>query len=103
MDHKNPSQYKVGALLLDLKDPTKVLFRSAKPILEPSEYYENEGFKAGVVYACGAIVKDGHLFVYYGGADKVACVATAPLETFLKELMTSGKPAVVKKAKRLRK
>src|SRR5882757_4366175 len=59
MDHRNPDRYRMGALILDEKNPTKVLYRSAYPILEPEETYENEGDKWGVVYSCGAIVKDG--------------------------------------------
>ena len=81
-------RYKLAAMLLDLKDPTKILYNSETPILEPDEWYENEGYKSGVIYSCGAVVKDGKLFVYYGGADKVTCVATADLDKFLKELMT---------------
>ena len=91
MDHKNPDRYRIGAMILDLKNPTKVLYRSKEPILEPDEWYENEGYKSGVVYSCGAVVKDGELFVYYGGADKVSCVATANLIKFLKELIHSSK------------
>ncbi len=79
------NRYKLGAMLLDLEDPTKVLYRSAQPILEPNCRYENDG-KPGVVYACGSTVKDGILHVYYGGADKVICVATAPLTAFLTAL-----------------
>ncbi len=90
MDHRNPDRYRMGALILDLKDPTKILYRSNKPILEPKSFYENEGLKWGVVYSCGAVVKDGDLFVYYGGADMVCAVATANLDLFLKELMSSG-------------
>ncbi len=90
MDYKNPDRYRIGAMLLDLKNPTKVLYRSKLPILEPEEWYENEGYKAGVVYTCGAVVKDGKLFVYYGGADKVVCVATADMNKFLDELMQSN-------------
>lgn len=90
MDMKDPNRYKLGALLLDFDEPTTVIAHSDQPILEPDEWYENEGFKSGVVYACGAAVVDGWLFVYYGGADKVVCVATAELEPFLKELMSSG-------------
>ena len=90
MDHKNPDRYRMGALLLDLKDPTKILYRSKEPILEPEAFYENQGYKWGVVYSCGAVVKKGELFIYYGGADMVSCVATANLELFLKELMTTG-------------
>lgn len=88
--HQDPSKYKIGAMLLDLKDPTKVLYRSKEPILEPDVFYENEGFKAGVVYPCGAVVKGDDLFIYYGGADMVSCVATANLKLFLKELITTG-------------
>ena len=86
MDDRDPNRYKLGAMILDKKDPAKILYRSKQPILEPDEIYENQGFKAGVVYCCGAVVKDGQLFVYYGGADKVTCVAVADLESFLKKL-----------------
>ena len=79
-------RYKLAAMLLDLKDPTKILYNSTTPILEPDLWYENEGYKSGVVYSCGAVIKDGKLFVYYGGADKVSCVATADLDKFLEEL-----------------
>ena len=100
MDYRNPDRYKMGAMILDLKDPTRVLYRSAEPILEPEEWYENEGYKSGVVYSCGAVVKDGVLFVYYGGADKVSCVATADLNLFLEELVRTGAPVLIRKASR---
>lgn len=86
------SKYKVGAMLLDFKDPTKVLHRSPEPILEPTESYENNGFKAGVVYASGAVVKDGKLLVYYGGADSYIGVAHANFEEFLEALRKETKP-----------
>jgi len=84
----NDSQYQVGAMLLDLKNPTKVLYRTNEPILKPTTEYENNGFKPGIVYPCGAVVIKGELFVYYGGADSVVCVASADLDTFLKEIKT---------------
>ena len=90
MNCKNPDRYKLGALLLDLDDPTRVIYRSSGPVLEPQESYENDGFKWGVVYCCGAVVKDEELFVYYGGSDKFVCVATAPLRQFLDELKKTG-------------
>ncbi len=83
-------RYKLWAMILDTKDPTKILYNSAQPILEPDFWYENEGYKEGVVYSCGAVIKDGQLFVYYGGADKVSCVATANLDAFLLELTGTG-------------
>ena len=90
MDVRDPNRYKLGAMIVDLHDPTKILYRSSYPVLEPEEWYENTGWKAGVVYACGAIVKAGVLFVYYGGADSVVCVATADLDEFVERLKKDG-------------
>jgi len=90
--------YLIGAMLLDLDDPTKVLHRTKLPILSPTEDYENNGFKAGVVFPCGAVVINETLFVYYGGADSYVCVATANLEDFLKKLTCDETP-VLEKAK----
>ena len=92
-DAIEPSRYKLGAMLLDLVDPTKVLYRAAAPVLSPDEFYENHG-KPGIVYACGAVVRRGTLFVYYGGADKVVCVATAQLDSFLDALVRGNQPSL---------
>lgn len=101
IDEKDPGKYKIGAMLLDLNDPTKALYRAKEPVLEPSEDYENNGYKGGVVYASGAIVKDGELLVYYGCADNYVCVACAPLEEFLGALMKEAAPKL--KIKTLKK
>ncbi|OIO19388.1 MAG: hypothetical protein AUJ23_02130 [Candidatus Magasanikbacteria bacterium CG1_02_32_51] len=90
MDQRDPNRYKLGVMILDLKDPTKVLYRSQKPILEPDEIYENQGFKWGVIYSCGAVIMGKTLFVYYGGADRVVCVAATNLDKFLKQLIKKG-------------
>ena len=100
MDVRDPNRYKIGAMMLDLNDPTKVLYRSRVPILEPDAHYENSGFKAGVVYSCGAVVRDGKLYVYYGGADSVTCVAMADLTTFLAELKKYGVPRLTVEKRR---
>lgn len=92
MERHETHRYKLWAMILDAKDPTKILYDSHQPILEPDLWYENEGYKGSVVYSCGAIIKDGKLFVYYGGADKVSCVATANLDAFLKELVNNSRP-----------
>lgn len=86
IEEHDPDRYKLFAMILDSKNPTKILYRSESPILEPEEYYENEGYKWGVVYSCGAVVKDGTLFVYYGGADKVIGVASIKLTDLLLDL-----------------
>ncbi len=93
---QDPGRYKIGAMLLDLEDPTKVICRSNEPIVEPVEWYENNGHKAGVVYPCGATVHDGNLFVYYGGADKFTCVATRKIDDFLEQLLSSNRPKLRK-------
>jgi predicted GH43/DUF377 family glycosyl hydrolase len=92
--YQEPLKYKVGAMLLDPDDPTKVLHRSRRPIMEPETDYENNGHKFGILYPGGANVKNNTLFVYYGGSDKYTCVATAPFDKFLNQLMTSEKPKV---------
>lgn len=86
MDHRDPNRYKLGAMILDHQDPTKILYRASTPLLEPNEHYENEGFKSGVLYSCGAIIKDQQLFVYYGGADTVVCVAFADINLVIEQI-----------------
>lgn len=85
-DSREPHRYKLGAMLLDLLDPSKVLARSPVPVLAPDTHYENDG-KAGVVYACGATVDGDTLRVYYGGGDKVVCTASSSLSKLLRKLV----------------
>lgn len=80
--------YRIGAILLDLDDPTKVLFRTTDWIMQPEEDYEIDGFYQGCVFPCGKVVIDGTLFVYYGAADKYVGVATCPLEELLDYLLS---------------
>ncbi len=92
MDSRDPDRYKVGAMLLDSDTPETVIARSPDPILEPEADYENHGHKTGVVYVCGAVVKDGTLFVYYGASDKTLAVATADLHRFVSSLRKAKPP-----------
>lgn len=85
MEQSDANRYKVGAMLLDLEDPEKVLYRAPAPILEPDFWYEND-YKPGIVYASGAIIKDRELFVYYGGGDKYIGVATINLDELLEHM-----------------
>lgn len=78
--------YRVGAVLLDLKDPTIVRARTAIPLFEPEEEYERKGYIPNVVFPCGAVVRGGTLYMYYGGADSVVGVATIKMSTLLKML-----------------
>ncbi|PIU58464.1 MAG: hypothetical protein COS89_00210, partial [Deltaproteobacteria bacterium CG07_land_8_20_14_0_80_38_7] len=78
--------YRVGAILLDLKDPTKIIARTDEPIFEPEALYEKEGLIPNVVFPCGAVLLGDKFFLYYGGADKVVGVATIEAEKLLKNL-----------------
>ena len=78
--------YRVGAMLLEADDPKKVLARTREPILQPEAEFEKRGVVPDVVFPDGAVVRDGRLLVYYGGADRVCCAASAPLDEFLDEL-----------------
>lgn len=96
MDKDDSNKYKLGALLLDLKDPKKVLYRSEHPILSPDEWYEND-YKPGVIYASGAVVKDGKLLVYYGGGDKYIGVAEIELSLLINSMKGTGTAKLEKK------
>ncbi len=89
-DDRESHKYKIGAMILDSADPTKILYRSPQPILEPDAHYENDG-KPGIVYASGAIVIGNNLTVYYGGGDKHVCIAQTPLDGLLEWIIRYGK------------
>jgi predicted GH43/DUF377 family glycosyl hydrolase len=78
--------YRLGAVLCDIKDPTKITARTDEPIFEPETTYEKKGETPNVVFPCGAVLIGNKIFIYYGGADKVVGVATAPLATLLRTL-----------------
>ena len=70
--------YHVGAMMLDLKDPRRVIARAPEPIMSPEADYEWKGlYPHGVVFPTANVVVEGTLFVYYGCADKHIGVATA--------------------------
>ena len=73
--------YRVGAIILDLEDPSRVLARCNVPLLSPREPYERIGDVPNVVFACGALLEsDRQVKLYYGGADTCICAATADLD-----------------------
>lgn len=93
MDPKEPGRYKMGAIVHDERDPSRVIARAPVPVLEPEAHYEAQaGAKPGVVYACGAVVKDDELRVYYGSADSFVCMATTPIRSFVHAILR-GSPA----------
>ncbi len=80
--------YHVGALMLDLKDPRKVIARTPEPIMSPEADYEWKGlYPHGVVFPTANVVVDGTLFVYYGCADKFIGVATADFDRLVHHVL----------------
>ena len=78
-----PTRYCLGALLLDLDEPWKVLARSVEPIMEPSAPYEQAGFFGNVVFTNGHVVDGDQLTIYYGAADSVICGARFSIDEIL--------------------
>jgi predicted GH43/DUF377 family glycosyl hydrolase len=80
------NRYCLGALLLDLDEPWKVLARSHDPIMEPTEDYERTGFFGNVVFTNGHIVDGDTVTLYYGASDSVICGARFSIREILKSL-----------------
>jgi len=75
-------KYCIGAILLDLHDPTKVLAELTSPLLRP-EGNEREGYVPNVVYTCGALVHCGRLILPYGLSDTASTIVTVGLDELL--------------------
>lgn len=81
------NEYCLGAFLMDLQHPYKVLARSEKPIMIPREPYEVKGFFSHVVFTNGHTVNGDELTVYYGASDEVVCAAKFSIEEIMQELI----------------
>ncbi len=84
-------RYCLGALLLDLNDPSIVLARSEKPIMEPFADYEQTGFFGNVVFTNGHLVKGDNVIMYYGASDEVICSAEFSIKEILNALLPNKK------------
>lgn len=79
-------RYCLGAVLLDLQNPSIVLARTEEPIMEPKESYELSGFFGSVVFTNGHIVNGDELMIYYGAADEFICGAKFSIEEIMTKL-----------------
>ena len=79
-------KYCIGAVLLDLEDPTKVLGRLSEPLLVPDEN-EREGYVPNVVYSCGAILYGQRLVIPYAMADYASTFATVDFNELLAAML----------------
>ena len=71
-------KYAIGAMLLDLDDPTKVIGRLGEPILSPDES-ERSGYVPNVVYSCGGLLHGELLLIPYAMSDYASTFATIPV------------------------
>ena len=77
--------YCIGAMLLDLHDPLRVIGHLSQPLLVPTQA-EREGYVPNVVYTCGAIVHQDCLFIPYAMSDTATGFAVVPLQKLLDRL-----------------
>jgi len=82
-------KYAIGAILLDLRKPGRVIGRLREPLLSPNGN-EREGYVPNVVYSCGAAVHAGRLIIPYAMSDYASSVATVALDTLLEALLHNG-------------
>jgi predicted GH43/DUF377 family glycosyl hydrolase len=79
-------KYCIGAALLDINDPTKVLGRLKSPLLCP-EGIEREGYVPNVVYSCGALLHGNEIILPYAMSDKASAIASVSLDDLLEALL----------------
>lgn len=80
------NRYSLGAILLDLENPSIIIARSEEPIMEPIAEYERTGFFGEVIFTNGHIVKGDKIKMYYGAADEFVGLATLSIKEILKTL-----------------
>ena len=73
----NAPVYRIGAALLDLNEPHRLIARGRRWLMSPQETYERTGDADNVVFACGGFIRGEELWVYYGAADSSICLAKA--------------------------
>lgn len=79
-------KYSMGAILLDLNDPTRVIGRLSDPLLAPNET-EREGYVPNVIYSCGGVVHDGELIIPYAMSDYASTFATVAVEEVIDRMV----------------
>lgn len=79
-------RYCMGAALLDLQDPGRVIARMEEPLIVPEVEYETSGFFHSVIFACGAIRRGEQVMMYYGASDDSMACASFHLPQLLEAL-----------------
>ena len=85
-------KYCIGAYLLDLEDPTKVIGQLPEPLLSPTED-EREGYVPNVLYTCGAIIHNDEVIIPYSMSDTASGIAVVPVKQLLACLQAQAVPS----------
>ena len=80
-------RYSIGAVLLDKKNPSKILARSREPLVRP-EPSNREGYVPNVVYTCGAMRHKERIILPYAISDTFCTVATMKIAALLESLQS---------------
>jgi len=78
-------RYVISAILLDIKNPEKIIATLNTPLIEPLER-EREGYVPNVVYSCGAMLQDDHLIIPYAMSDSASSFIKVSLKELLSEM-----------------
>lgn len=78
-------RYSLGAILLDLDDPAKVIGHLKHTLMVPNKK-EREGYVPNVIYSCGSIIHNNELIIPYGMSDYASSFVTIPVQELLEEL-----------------
>jgi predicted GH43/DUF377 family glycosyl hydrolase len=79
--------YSIGAILLALDDPSRIVARLDRPLLEP-ERDARDGYVPNVVYSCGSLIHDGRLWLPHGVDDTRVAIAWVPVDKLLADMTT---------------
>jgi len=82
-------EYCIGAILLDLENPTRVIAALAEPLITPDD---RAGYVPNVVYSCGGIIHDGTLWIPHGVGDNRIRVASVPVGDLIASMTPNGAP-----------
>jgi predicted GH43/DUF377 family glycosyl hydrolase len=82
-------RYAIGAMLLDLHDPERVVAHLPGGLLEPDEN-EREGYVPNVVYSCGGLVHEGRLWLPYGASDVRVGFASVGVDQLIAQMEPAG-------------
>ncbi len=91
-----PPTFGVEAVLLDLRDPRKIIGQVGRPFIVPQEDYERYGKVPNIIFPSGAIARKSMLYLYYGAADTSSCLAAFKTKDLIEQLLMAKRREFVR-------